>query len=81
MKLMNKLDRKSKDASRQVEKENMIRNLNRWLQEHEENFKLAIQTDLYRNDPELEQKLGKIQSISVSNYQMYIPSRGSDILF
>ena len=43
---MNKLDRKSKDASRQVEKEIMIRNLNRWLQEHEENFK-------YRNDPEL----------------------------
>ena len=78
---MNKLDRKSKDASRKVEKENMIRNLNRWLQEHEENFKLAIQTDLYRNDPELEQKLGKIQSISVSEYQMYIPSTGSDISF
>ena len=78
---MNKLDRKSKDASRKVEKENMIRNLNRWLQEHEENFKLAIQTDLYRNDPELEQKLGKIQSISVSEYQMYIPSTGSDIRF
>ena len=37
----------------QVEEEIMIRNLNRWLQEHEENFKLAIQTDLYRNDPEL----------------------------
>ena len=78
---MNKLDRKSKDASRKVEKENMIRNLNRWLQEHEENFKLAIQTDLYRNDPELEQKLGKIQSISVSNYQMYIPSSDHDIFF
>ena len=78
---MNKLDRKSKDASRQVEKEIMIRNLNRWLQEHEENFKLAIQTDLYRNDPELEQKLGKIQSISVSNNQMYMPSEGIDIRF
>ena len=78
---MNKLDRKSKDASRKVEKENMIRNLNRWLQEHEENFKLAIQTDLYRNDPELEQKLGKIQSISVSNNQMYMPSEGIDIRF
>lgn len=78
---MNKLDRKSKDASRQVEKEIMIRNLNRWLQEHEENFKLVIQTDLYRKDPELEQKLGKIQSISVSEYQMYIPSTGSDIRF
>ena len=59
----------------------MIGLLNRWLQEHEENFKLAIQTDLYRNDPELEQKLGKIQSISVSEYQMYIPSTGSDISF
>ena len=39
---MNKLDRKSKDASWQVQKESMIRNLNRWLQEHEENFKLVI---------------------------------------
>ena len=73
--------RKSKDADWQVRKEIMIRFLNKWLHEHEENFKLAIQTNLYRNDPELEQKLGKIQSISVSNYQMYIPSRGSDILF
>ena len=73
--------RKSKDADWQVRKEIMIRFLNRWLQEHEENFKLAIQTNLYRNDPELEQKLGKIQSISVSNYQMYIPSSGSDIFF
>ena len=72
---------KGKDASRQVQKEFMIRKLNRWLQEHEENFKLAIQTDLYRNDPELEQKLGKIQSISVSEYQMYIPSTRSDIRF
>ena len=72
---------KGKDVSRQVQKEIMIRFLNRWLQEHEENFKLAIQTDLYRNDPELEQKLGKIQSISVSNYQMYIPSSGHDIFF
>ena len=73
--------RKGKDADWQVRKEIMIRFLNKWLHEHEENFKLAIQTNLYRNDPELEQKLGKIQSISVSNYQMYIPSRGSDILF
>ena len=73
--------RKGKDADWQVRKEIMIRFLNRWLQEHEENFKLAIQTNLYRNDPELEQKLGKIQSISVSNYQMYIPSSGSDIFF
>ena len=72
---------KGKDASRQVQKEIMIRFLNRWLQEHEKNFKLAIQTDLYRNVPELEQKLGKIQSISVSEYQMYIPSRDSDIRF
>ena len=72
---------KGKDVSSKVQKEIMIGLLNRWLQEHEENFKLAIQTNLYRNDPELEQKLGKIQSISVSNYQMYIPSRGSDILF
>ena len=72
---------KGKDVSSQVQKEIMIGLLNRWLQEHEENFKLAIQTNLYRNDPELEQKLGKIQSISVSNYQMYIPSRGSDIRF
>lgn len=72
---------KGKDVSWQVRKEIMIRFLNRWLQEHEENFKLAIQTNLYRNDPELEQKLGKIQSISVSNYQMYIPSSGSDIRF
>ena len=72
---------KGKDVSRQVQKEIMIRFLNRWLHEHEENFKLAIQTNLYQNDPELEQKLGKIQSISVSNYQMYIPSRGSDIRF
>ena len=78
---MNKLDRKSKDASWQVQKESMIRNLNRWLQEHEENFKLVIQTDLYRKDPELEQKLGKIQSISVSNNQIYIPSEGIDIRF
>jgi len=73
--------RKGKDADWQVRKEIMIRFLNRWLQEHEENFKLAIQTNLYQNDPELEQKLGKIQSISVSNYQMYIPSSGSDIFF
>ena len=73
--------RKSKDADWQVRKEIMIRFLNKWLHEHEENFKLAIQTNLYRNDPELEQKLGKIQSISVSNYQMYIPSSGSDIRF
>ena len=72
---------KGKDVSSQVQKEIMIGLLNRWLQEHEENFKLAIQTDLYRNDPELEQKLGKIQSISVSEYQMYIPSTGSDISF
>ena len=73
--------RKGKDADWQVRKEIMIRFLNKWLHEHEENFKLAIQTNLYRNDPELEQKLGKIQSISVSNYQMFIPSRGSDIRF
>ena len=73
--------RKGKDADWQVRKEIMISLLNRWLQEHEENFKLAIQTNLYQNDPELEQKLGKIQSISVSNYQMYIPSSGSDIFF
>lgn len=73
--------RKGKDADWQVRKEIMIRFLNKWLSEHEENFKLAIQTNLYRNDPELEQKLGKIQSISVSNYQMYIPSRSSDIRF
>ena len=72
---------KGKDVSSQVQKEIMIGLLNRWLQEHEENFKLAIQTDLYRNVPELEQKLGKIQSISVSEYQMYIPSTGSDISF
>ena len=73
--------RKGKDADWQVRKEIMIRFLNKWLHEHEENFKLAIQTNLYRNDPELEQKLGKIQSISVSEYQMYIPSTGSDISF
>ena len=73
--------RKGKDADWQVRKEIMIRFLNKWLHEHEENFKLAIQTNLYRNDPELEQKLGKIQSISVSEYQMYIPSTGSDIRF
>ena len=72
---------KGKDVSSQVQKEIMIGLLNRWLQEHEENFKLAIQTDLYRNDPELEQKLGKIQSISVSNNQMYMPSEGIDIRF
>ena len=79
--LLNASVNKGKDVSWKVQKEIMIGLLNRWLQEHEENFKLAIQTNLYRNDPELEQKLGKIQSISVSNYQMYIPSRGSDILF
>ena len=73
--------RKGKDADWQVRKEIMIRFLNKWLHEHEENFKLAIQTNLYRNDPELEQKLGKIQSISVSNYQMYTPSIGRDIRF
>ena len=73
--------RKGKDADWQVRKEIMIHFLNKWLSEHEDNFKLAIQTNLYRNDQELEQKLGKIQSISVSNYQMYIPSRGSDIRF
>ena len=73
--------RKGKDADWQVRKEIMIRFLNKWLHEHEENFKLAIQTNLYRNDPELEQKLGKIQSISVSNNQMYIPSEGIDIRF
>ena len=79
--LLNVSVNKGKDVSWKVQKEIMIGLLNRWLQEHEENFKLAIQTNLYRNDPELEQKLGKIQSISVSNYQMYIPSRGSDIRF
>ena len=79
--LLNASVNKGKDVSSKVQKEIMIGLLNRWLQEHEENFKLAIQTNLYRNDPELEQKLGKIQSISVSNYQMYIPSRGSDIRF
>lgn len=72
---------KGNDVSWQVRKEIMIHFLNKWLSEHEDNFKLAIQTNLYRNDQELEQKLGKIQSISVSNYQMYIPSRGSDIRF
>lgn len=79
--LLNVAVSKGKDVSRQVQKEIMIRFLNRWLHEHEENFKLAIQTNLYQNDPELEQKLGKIQSISVSKYQMYIPSSGSDIFF
>ena len=79
--LLNVAVRKGKDVSWQVQKEIMIRFLNRWLHEHEENFKLAIQTNLYQNDPELEQKLGKIQSISVSKYQMYIPSSGSDIFF
>ena len=79
--LLNVAVRKGKDADWQVRKEIMIGLLNKWLQEHEENFKLAIQTNLYRNDPELEQKLGKIQSISVSEYQMYIPSTGSDISF
>ena len=79
--LLNASVNKGKDVSSKVQKEIMIGLLNRWLQEHEENFKLAIQTDLYRNDPELEQKLGKIQSISVSEYQMYIPSTGSDISF
>ena len=79
--LLNVAVRKGKDADWQVRKEIMIGLLNKWLQEHEENFKLAIQTNLYRNDPELEQKLGKIQSISVSKYQMYIPSTGSDISF
>ena len=74
---------KGKDVSSQVQKEIMIGLLNRWLQEHEENFKLAIQTNLYRNDPELEQKLGKIQSISVSvsKHQIYTPSIGRDIRF
>ena len=79
--LLNASVNKGKDVSWKVQKEIMIGLLNRWLQEHEENFKLAIQTNLYRNDPELEQKLGKIQSISVSEYQMYIPSTGSDISF
>ena len=75
--------RKGKDADWQVRKEIMIRFLNKWLHEHEENFKLAIQTNLYRNDPELEQKLGKIQSISVSvsKHQIYTPSIGRDIRF
>lgn len=72
---------KGKDVSSQVRKEIMIRFLNKWLHEHEENFKLAIQTNLYRNDPELEQKLGKIQSISVSKYQIYTPSIDRDISF
>ena len=80
-KLLDFAVRKGKDADWQVRKEIMIRFLNRWLQEHEENFKLAIQTDLYRNDPELEQKLGKIQSISVSKHQIYTPSIGRDIRF
>ena len=79
--LLNASVNKGKDVSWKVQKEIMIGLLNRWLQEHEENFKLAIQTDLYRNDPELEQKLGKIQSISVSNNQMYMPSEGIDIRF
>ena len=79
--LLNASVNKGKDVSWKVQKAIMLGLLNRWLQEHEENFKLAIQTNLYRNDPELEQKLGKIQSISVSEYQMYIPSTGSDISF
>ena len=79
--LLNVAVRKGKDADWQVRKEIMIGLLNKWLQEHEENFKLAIQTNLYRNDPELEQKLGKIQSISVSKHQMYIPSSGHEIFF
>ena len=79
--LLNASVNKGKDVSSKVQKEIMIGLLNRWLQEHEENFKLAIQANLYRNDPELEQKLGKIQSISVSNNQMYIPSEGIDIRF
>ena len=57
--LLNASVNKGKDVSSKVQKEIMIGLLNRWLQEHEENFKLAIQTNLYRNDPELEQKLGK----------------------
>ena len=79
--LLNASVNKGKDVSSKVQKEIMIGLLNRWIQEHEENFKLAIQTNLYRNDPELEQKLGKIQSISVSNNQMYMPSEGIDIRF
>ena len=81
--LLNVAVRKGKDADWQVRKEIMIGLLNKWLQEHEENFKLAIQTNLYRNDPELEQKLGKIQSISVSvsKHQIYTPSIGRDIRF
>ena len=79
--LLNASVNKGKDVSSKVQKEIMIGLLNRWLQEHEENFKLAIQTDLYRNVPELEQKLGKIQSISVSKHQIYTPSIGRDICF
>ena len=81
--LLNASVNKGKDVSSKVQKEIMIGLLNRWLQEHEENFKLAIQTNLYRNVPELEQKLGKIQSISVSvsKHQIYTPSIGRDICF
>ena len=81
--LLNVSVNKGKDVSWKVQKEIMIGLLNRWLQEHEENFKLAIQTNLYRNDLELEQKLGKIQSISVSvsKHQIYTPSIGRDIRF
>ena len=81
--LLNASVNKGKDVSWKVQKEIIIGLLNRWLQEHEENFKLAIQTNLYRNVPELEQKLGKIQSISVSvsKHQIYTPSIGRDIRF
>ncbi len=64
-----------------VQKERATRFFNEWLQVHQENFKSAIQSELYRELPELEQSLGKIQSIRLSEHQAYFPSSSRELSF
>ncbi|MBZ2066098.1 hypothetical protein K1I94_04220 [Streptococcus sanguinis] len=64
-----------------VQKERATRFFNEWLQVHQENFKSAIQSELYRELPELEQSLGKIQNIRLSEHQAYFPSSSRELSF
>ena len=64
-----------------IKKEKATHLFNEWLHVHQENIKSAIQTELYRELPELEQSLGKIQSIRLSEYQAYIPSSSRELSF
>ncbi|MBP2621463.1 hypothetical protein DHL47_09070 [Streptococcus panodentis] len=70
-----------KSLVKQVQTERAALLFDQWLQEHQENFKSAIQTELYRADPELEQSLGKIQSIRLSKRQDYFPYSTKELRF